>query len=175
MGGAEPVHSVAESLGCTLTYMNSGDVFGYYENVVICVWAERASPESVQALAEVSAAVAARHRWLSSLHVVTNMAALPAAAERREMERLVKDYEKRVVCIPLLIEGGGFWASAMRSLYTSMHFVRASTYKTQVFTDCHALAQWFQPVHFRASGGAFSAEKICEVVSELVALSEGRR
>jgi hypothetical protein len=89
----------------------------------IGVWARPSSLELVAKQDEIMKTLCSHGTKFSSVQLVVKKAPLPAAEVRAAYEDLLRRYAERIACAALLIEGDGFWASAVRAFLTGVQMV----------------------------------------------------
>jgi hypothetical protein len=105
----------------------------------------------------------------SSVHVLYNRPELPEKRVRDEMARVTEDYADRTIASVLVLNGEGFWASAMRGLATSLHFLgsKRTHFKFRVCASVAQAATWLAPVQNEHSRGRCDAAEIEGALNDL--------
>lgn len=119
----------------------------HWRAISIVVWATQATAPHVQEMEKLSEEIGKTHQRGSHVSLVVNRAPLPTYEARRAIHALTRQYEKNTVCSATLIEGAGFWASAVRSLVTSLHMVGRWSFELRTFSEIDALSKWLAPIH----------------------------
>ena len=105
-------------------YEERGFIIAEWKNVSIVVWGTQATIPLVKKLWETGEALIGRHpEGISAIHIIANGVPLPDSATRAELNRLTDAFAKSLACIATVLEGSGFWASAMHSFVTGIQWV----------------------------------------------------
>lgn len=150
---------------------SEGCIVGTLDDIVLVVWTKQPRLEQVLELRRVMDDLAYKLERGSSVHVLYNRPELPEKRVRDEMARVTKDYGDRTIASVLVLNGEGFWASAMRGLATSLHFLgsKRSHFKFRVCATVEQAAIWLAPVHNERSRRRSDA---AEIEGALVQLCE---
>ena len=139
--------------GVVVVCEEPGFVIATWKNVSIVVWGTQATMARAQKIDTFSQGMSAEHRQgFSAVHVVANGARLPDSATRAELDRLTSKYSKNLACFGTVIEGTGFWASAMQSFVTSLHWVSRRPFKVRISSTLSEIAGWMPLPHREKTG-----------------------
>jgi hypothetical protein len=72
-------------------------------------------------------------------------APIPSGDVREASGRLMRELTPHLLAGATVIEGGGFWASAVRSFLTAVYFVAKQPCPTKAFARIDEAAQWLGP------------------------------
>jgi hypothetical protein len=121
-----------------LVYETAGLVKAQWRNVAIHLWSAKATAAMVMKLDELSVAFVKAHpRGVSSVHIITEGTPLPDRAVRDALRALTNKYAKNLACVCNVVEGAGFWASALHSFLTGLHFGPRDPFEVHI---CSTLA-----------------------------------
>jgi hypothetical protein len=105
-------------------YEERGFIITEWKNVSIVVWGTQATIPLVKKLRETGESLIGRHpEGISAVHIIANGVPLPDSATRAELNRLTDAFAENLACIATVLEGSGFWASAMHSFVTGIQWV----------------------------------------------------
>jgi hypothetical protein len=153
----EPVALILEGPGYCITS---------WRNVVIVVWATQATLELAAILDRTSSEFVAKHReGISAVHIVANGATLPDGTTRIELNRLTDKYANNLACFGTVIEGSGFWASAMQSFVTGLHWVSRRPFKSRIGSSLTEIAGWLPAPHAERTGVKFTPAELLRVLT----------
>jgi hypothetical protein len=146
----------------SVQHISEGCVIGTLDDIVLVVWTAQPRIEQVLELRKVLDLIATRYHGGSSVHVLSNRPELPERRVRDEMARVTKDYADQSIASALVLDGDGFWASAMRGLATSLHFfgTKHDRFKLRVCATIEQAADWLVSVHNQRSRRPASAEEL---------------
>ena len=126
-----------------------GFVITEWKNVSIVVWGVQATLPRAAKLRDAGEALIARHpEGIASVQIIANGVALPDSATRAELDRLTNGFAPNLSCIATVLEGSGFWASAMRSFITSIHWVARRPFKVRIGSTLADAAAWIPAPHY---------------------------
>lgn len=143
-----------------VTFAANGCAMAHWRGVSIVVWATQATAQHVHELQKLTETIGQSRTCGSNVVLVVNRAPLPTYEARRAIHELTRRYEQNITCSATLIEGTGFWSSAIRSLVTSLHLVGRWSFELKTFSDIGTLSEWVAPIHTRATGTEVSAEEL---------------
>lgn len=145
-----------------------------WHNTMLCSWLHPGNTAELERLVQFSVQETKRHpRGFSSVHVVHDGLAMPDASERAVLSELIKQLHGHLVCVGVLMQGGGFWASAMQSMMTSLSIVTARTHSMRFARTPAELSAWFVEEHGRRTGVRFSAQALESALDALTKAAAG--
>jgi hypothetical protein len=140
----------------------------HWRGVGIVAWATQATGSHAGEMARLAEEVGKSHPLGSSVSLVVNRAPLPTHEARRAIHEVTRRYEKNIVCAATVIEGAGFWASAIRSLVTSLHLVGRWSFDLKTFSEIGTLSEWLAPIHTRAVGTIVEAKDLAGALAWVI-------
>lgn len=151
--------------------MSDGCVIATLDDLVLVLWADKPRLEQVLELRKVIELIEYRYNGGSSIHVLVNRPELPDKHVRAEMARVTQDYADHSIASALVLQGDGFWASAMRGLATSLHFfgTKRDRFKFRVCATVERAASWLAPLHNERSRRPVRVEDVTAALHELSA------
>src|SRR5262245_49370878 len=125
-------------------------IFRFYkwQHVHVIVWGGSADGESARRLGRVTPKPPKGMRR-SDVHIVGAGAGLPSADAREGFGQLMKDMADDIACLGVVIDGGGFWASAMRSAVIGIGFLAPKSLPFRAFGKIEDLVAWLPSEHRR--------------------------
>ena len=145
----------------SVQHTSEGCIVGTLDDIMMVVWTGQPRMEQVLELRRVMDMLSCRFELGSSVHILRGRPELPDKRVRDEMARVTQEYADRTIASALVVDGDGFWASAMRGLATSLHFLGSSRrhFKLRVCATVEQAAGWLTPVHNeRSRRHAYSTE-----------------
>jgi hypothetical protein len=125
-----------------------GCLMASWRNITIVVWGTRATRARVDRLARIGLdQLRSYPNGGSTIHLVIDGAGLPDAEGRAALEALAAQFEDKLACVLTVLSGSGFWASAMRGLVTSLHWLRTTKYQARISASHRDVASWFCEHH----------------------------
>lgn len=152
-----------------ITYAAPGCVMAHWRGISIVVWATQATAMHVHEMVKLTDEIGKTFSRGSNVSLAVNRAPLPTYEARRAIHELTRQHEKNIICTATLIEGTGFWASAVRSLVTSLHLVGRWSFELQTFSDIDSLSTWVAPIHARATGTNIEAKELAGAIAWVLA------
>jgi hypothetical protein len=160
----------------SVQHMSEGCIVGTLDDIVLVVWTQQPRLEQVLELRRVMDLLVYRYEGGSSIHVLQNGLELPEKRVRDEMDRVTADYADRTIASALVLNGDGFWASAMRGLATGVHFfgTRRRHFKLRVCATIEQAATWLTPLHNEKSRRPAQAPELEGALNELCTRAQSR-
>jgi hypothetical protein len=139
----------------------SGCVMAVWRNSLIVIWGSAGTIPLAVRLDELSSSLVQEYpEGFSSLHFIVNGAGLPDAAAREELKKVAARYAKHIACLGTVIDGSGFWASAIRSFFTSLLLFSRLPYKAHFAASIPELAEWVVGPHEERTRVRLSPEEL---------------
>ena len=119
---------------------------GIFANVYFMrVHGEITMPDLLAAHREHLALIASGKTSTCVFTIAQANAPIPSADVREASGRLMRELTPHLLAGATVIEGGGFWASAVRSFLTAVYFVAKQPCPTKAFARVEEAAQWLGP------------------------------
>lgn len=158
---ADPAQRASLFESPSIIHDEPGFLAATWRNVAIVVWGKQANPSLAKKLEQFSDELLARNpNGISAIHVITSTASLPDSATRAELDRLTKKYATDLAVMGTVIEGTGFWAAAMTSFITSLHWMSRKPFKARTASDAVDIANWAPPHHAAKTGVRFTSDEL---------------
>ena len=136
-----------------ILHRGEGCVFATFRNVLIATWTIQSTGPLAKKLGDVSAAFTRAHpEGFSTIHVIAKKPPLPTTEAREEFAALTRQYAKQLACVGTVLEGSGFWASAVRSMVVGIRLLAAQPFEMQVYSSIEELAAWLPGPHGGKTG-----------------------
>lgn len=147
--------------------------FCRFRDVFIAAWPTRATPEAVARLKVVSMELNRNPPpAAASVHLVGAGAAIPGAEARAKFVDLMNNHSRPLGALSIVLGGGGFWASALRSVVLGMRMVTPRSFAMNFHTDYASSARWIAK-ESRARGGApFNPEELARAMEQVARFAE---
>jgi hypothetical protein len=136
-----------------------------WQHVHIVVWVGAASGEAARRLGRMTPKPPAGTRR-SDIHIVTSGIALPSADARAVFVELMREMQGDIACLAAVIEGGGFWASAMRSAVIGLAMMAPKVVPFRAFASLDDLTAWLPADHQRRTGVAIDSVGLRRALTE---------
>jgi len=160
---ADQATATASALGLTLASAVDRVYTSYvWKNVVIVVWFDAATVESILVFERSCQERAQKHpQGMSSVHImVPGGKSLPTAEARAELSRVMREYAQYSAATAVVIPGTGFWASALRGMITAVSMLARTSANPRICGDFAAVAAWLPEVHEQRTGVRISANEL---------------
>lgn len=139
--------------GVEILHEGEGCLFGSWKNLLVATWTTQCTGPLAESLGRVAGPFAKAHpEGFSSIHVIGNKPPLPTSEARETLIAQMRQYSNEVACIGTVLEGSGFWASAVRSFIVGLRFVVPRTFEMQTYASIPELAAWLPPLHAARTG-----------------------
>jgi len=139
-----------------------------FRNLQIASWTAQGTIALVEQLAEHSTRFHQRHpEGVSVVHLISKGPALPDAPTRERLKTLLEGNTKTLACVAIILDGRGFWASAVRSFLVGLRLVAPRTFVMQVFSTPEEVAAWLPEQHLRRTGVRIDASEVLQAIHAL--------
>lgn len=135
-----------------LTFAAQGCVMGRSQDVAICVWATDVTPTLVEEYGKLLDHMATMHQLFSMIHIAPTARPLPSGEVRSAFARIADQHADRILLTAVMIVGGGFWASAVRSMITSVQVITRRKLNARVCGSTDEVLTWLAPEHSARTG-----------------------
>jgi hypothetical protein len=131
-------------------------------HVTVTAWFGQLDKASAHVLARLNDDVIARLKGerVSSVHLVNNRVKLPDADARDVLAKIMRDSAKSVACATVIIDGGGFWASALRSFITGLRVLAPGSIDLHAHASIAEVLAWLPAEHFKRAGTQVEAAEL---------------
>jgi hypothetical protein len=151
-----------------LVFEAEGCAMATWKNLTLVVWATQATLGLSRQLEVVSTDLIRAHpRGISSVHLIADKTPLPGADARNHLQEITVRYAADLACIGTVIDGDGFWASAMRSFLRSLHWLSRRPFKAHYAGNIAELAEWLPAHHVVKTGVAIQPAELAAVLHDL--------
>jgi hypothetical protein len=140
---------------------------GQLGHLTVTSWFGQLDKPSAQVLARVNDDIIARMKGerVSSVHLVNNRVKLPDADARDVLAKIMRDSIKSVACATVIIDGGGFWASALRSFITGLRVLAPGSIDLHAHASIAEVLAWLPAEHFKRAGTHVDAAELERLLS----------
>jgi hypothetical protein len=167
----QPSEGPADGRNLEVLHNADGFVMATWKNVAIHVWTVEATIALVEALDRLSATFTGAHpEGISAIHIIAKNAPLPPAHIREELGKVTKRYANRLACVCHVVEGSGFWASALHGFLTGLHWIARGPFRLHICSDIPAAARWVPAPHAEVTKvpiGIAALEEVMRTVRRL--------
>ena len=137
-----------------------------WRNVQIASWTTQGTIELVEQLAEQSTCFHKRHpEGVSVIHVISKGPALPDSETRERLGMLLQAHSGSLACIGVILDGRGFWASAVRGFLVGLRLVAPRTFTMQVFSTPEEVAEWLPGPHKERTGVRLDPTELLKAIA----------
>lgn len=139
-----------------------------FENITIIVWHGKPTVAAAEELTRVSQRRRAEFpHGISAVHLVQVTFEMPDGPTRDTFVKLLRDGGGKLAVVCVVIRGGGFWASAMRSLLTGLRVLSRGSFDLGLHTDLAAAVDYLLPRHHEKTGVPIGREQLSAVLAKL--------
>lgn len=136
-----------------------------WKNLTISVWADQATVEAARRVTEVSKRVIAEHpEGHSTVVFILNGAPAPTPEAQAIFGELYNPTQSDLVCMGVVLEGEGFWASAMRSMILKLRMASPGRLTIRVQDTVDALLDWLPELHLERTQIALDRAELKSVL-----------
>jgi hypothetical protein len=139
-----------------------------WHNVVIVAWLGRPTAAATRELGTISGRILGEHadQKLSYVHMVPMAVHLPDSETRTALLDITRAYGQHTACVGVIVRGSGFWASALRSVVTSVQVVAPRTVEIRIHAEIAELLSWFPAEHAQRTGVTLNSAELMRSLSE---------
>lgn len=134
---------------------------GYYRGVSLIYWHDQATKDAIESIRTLT-----RHMIQANPEGHSNVAfvrdGVPAPEpELRDLFSHVFDGKiTDVRCVAIVVEGGGFWASSLRTAITGISMAAENRPRISLHTTLEEAASWLAPAHSAATGTVIATSEL---------------
>jgi hypothetical protein len=125
-----------------------------WHNVVFIAWLGRPTAAATLELGAISGRILSvlGDQKLSYVHMIPSAVHLPDSETRAALHDITRAYGQHTACVGVIVRGSGFWASALRSIVTSVRVVAPRTVDIRIHGEMAELLGWFPAEHAQRTG-----------------------
>jgi hypothetical protein len=140
---------------------------GLLGQLTVTVWFARPDKAAALTLSRVSDDCIARMRGElgSSVHMVNARVKLPDAETRDVLAQIMKNTGNALACAAVIVDGGGFWASALRSFVTGLRVLAPGTVDLHAYASIQEVLAWLPAEHHKRTGKTLAVEQVERLLS----------
>ena len=122
--------------------------------VVVTCWFGPADAAAARGLARVTNDVIARQQGqrFSNVHLIDRRVRIPDAETRAVLVQLAHDTAAHIACVGVIIEGEGFWASAVRGVITGLRAITPRSAHIHAYASIAQIVDWLPSEHEKRTG-----------------------
>jgi hypothetical protein len=135
--------------------------YSAWRNITIGVWANQATGEAAQRIVRVSKFMTREHpEGHSSIVFVLDGAPAPTPEANEIFGTLYDPRVSGLACMSIVVEGGGFWASRIRSTITSLRMYSPAAMQMRVSDSVQDVLDWLPAEHTKRTGVAVTPAEL---------------
>jgi hypothetical protein len=140
---------------------------GLLGQLTVTVWFGRPDKAAALVLSRISDDCIARMHGEqgSSVHLVNARVKLPDADARDVLAQIMKNSGNAVACAAVVVDGGGFWASALRSFITGLRVLAPGTVDLHAYASIQEVLAWLPAEHHKRTGKTLAVEQVERLLS----------
>lgn len=147
-------------------YQRDATVVASFSNIGFVYWGAQATVGSVRKMGAMSARLIQDHATISIVQVIPDDAPLPTDDAKELLLRMTEAGGSSIACLAYVMSGDGFWASAMRSYLTNVHWVRHRPFVPRVVATLEEVAAWMPALHLERTGVRVSEAQLLSSLTE---------
>ena len=145
--------------------------YSAWRNLTIGVWAGQATREAAERVLRVSKHMASQHdKGHSSIVFVLDGAPAPLPEANAVFAKMYDNQVSDLSCLAIVIEGGGFWASRIRSTITSLRISTPGSLMIRVADKLEQVVEWLPAEHTQRTGMKVTPSELRAVLTSTRAL-----
>jgi hypothetical protein len=167
---ATPLPTASDkSSGGRIHFEQGGVVIASWRNVGVIFWGSQATIEAVRAIGAMGAELLKAHGQLSMVQVIPDNVPMPTDDARAALLKLTSIATPNMASAVFVLSGDGFWASAMRSFLTNVHYGRQRPFAPRICATVEEAAAWLPGVHTPRTAVYVDSTALLEVLNACAA------
>lgn len=138
--------------------------FSRYRNLLMVVWLDAATASSADQFAAVGQRLGTEVPRFSVLHWLTPNRAMPEPAVRRRLVEVARELRASIACTSVVLNGVGFWASALRATVNGMRLMSTNRVDLRVDHTLDEVAAWLPSVHTERTAVQLTTQTLRDAV-----------
>lgn len=132
---------------------------GQLDQLVVTSWFAPVSLPAAHELVRATENVIARigTQRFSTVHLMDRRMRIPESDVRDVVVQLTRDSAPHVACVAVILNGTGFWASAIRSFLTGLRVLAPRSFDIHVHTSVAEVIDWLPAEHAQRTGVTIDA------------------
>lgn len=140
----------------------------HYRNLSIVVWVGGADGASVQRVRGISQLLIGKFPdGHSNVSIVLNGVPPPTDEARAAFNHIFDGRVSDLRCMAVVLEGEGFWASALRSTVTGLRNAATTAFTVKLFSELGPVSDWLPAEHLARTGVALDAAELRAALTEM--------
>jgi hypothetical protein len=140
--------------------------YSAWRNLTIGVWAGQATQQAAERVLRVSRLMASQHAGgHSSVVFVLDGAPAPTPEANEVFAKMYDNKISDLSCMAIVIEGGGFWASRIRSTITSLRMSTPGAMMIRVSDKVEQVIDWLPAEHSERTGIKITSGELTTVLT----------
>jgi len=136
-------------------------------NVVVHAWRGQMTDTIAERFVQINEGVILQHpEGISFVSWIQEGAPLPSSGARRIVSEVMGEYSESIACVAVIMEGSGFWASAMRSAVTGIGLLAKGDFIMRSHRSVAEMTVWFPNHHQARTGVAVAPAHLRELVEQ---------
>jgi hypothetical protein len=158
----------AKPFALEIVHQEPNYLLSTWGNVAITAWGTQGTAPLVARHAQCLAELARRYpEGFSSLHLIGKQAPLPTPEARAKLSEILEQYHATLACVGVVLEGSGFWASAIRSFILGLRLLGPRRVDLEVRSRIVDIAGWLPLPHRERTGRAIDARELENVLTQV--------
>jgi hypothetical protein len=164
-GGGDIARRLRQAEPVVLETEPGAFLFGAWRNIFVGVWESQATIPAVERMVRATNALSDfTPTGRSTIHIVSNGAALPTADVRAHFVDALKKNAGQLACVAVVVGGTGFWTSALRSFVTGLRWLAPRSFDFRMSSTIEDVAQWLPAEHGKRTGVEIDPRRLVQVI-----------
>jgi hypothetical protein len=135
------------------------------QNLTLVFWAAQANGSAAHNIMALTRDFVLQHpTGFSNIHIVREGAPLPDAAARACFVKMMDEFQQDMKCVGVVLDGAGFWASAVQGAITGMRMLAPRTFAIRVASTADEIASWLAPESSQRTGVVLEPARVREAI-----------
>ncbi|HKP60963.1 MAG TPA: hypothetical protein VJV78_29740 [Polyangiales bacterium] len=140
-----------------------------WRNIALVAWQGRPTGPATRQLASITDHLLGQldaGTKLSYIHLVPVGLGLPDADGRAALHEITQKHGQNTACVGVVVSGGGFWASAVRGIVTSVQVIAPRSVEMRIHAKSVELFSWFPKEHEQRTGVSIPWSELTEPIDQ---------
>lgn len=136
-----------------------------WENLTILVWIDQADLEAIKTILTLNQKVIRRYpQGHSTINFILDGLQPPTPEARDAVKYLYQKEKSGIACIVNVLEGTGFWASALRGSFTGIKLETQGSVALRIYNSIDEAIAWLPSEHEKRTGVRLDPQQLRTVL-----------
>lgn len=138
-----------------------------WKQVCVVTWPAQGTEDLVERFRKANDRMVSTHTRIAYVHLLAPNTPLPTPGARTQLSKAMREHEELYTVSSIVLGGGGFWASALRSVVVGLQLVGATKLTINFHYDLPTAANWVATGHVQRGGTEFDPQQLLAVLQQI--------